>query len=386
MSGEADGHFAGRLRDEIARAGITIQSLADRTHISASHISNLTAGRRMPSLDIAQQLDNALGCAGELTALAAPPEPETVDLIDRIQASDVSPATLERLDATVFELCCQYPYRDAVELQREARQWLARVGDQVRRNVGLTQHRDLLVTAGWLALLIGCLEYDRGLRARAEATRIGAYQLGSESGHGEIVAWAHEMSAWFALTQGRFSDVVTAAEAGQGSDSAHSVRVQLLAQEAKALGRIGDIAAVHRALDRGAGILASLERPSRPEHHFTVDPDKWYFYAMDAYRLASQYELAETYARQVLAKGAGPDGEHAPMRMAEARLTLGVIAAHSGELDEALSFCGRALESTRRSVPSLLMVAREVDAMLSEQFPRDKRVRREFHDRIRTVC
>jgi hypothetical protein len=51
----------------------------------------------------------------------------------------------------------------------------------------------LLTAAGWLALLVGCVEYDLGLRAAAEATRAAAKRLGAEAGNGEIIAWAHEM-------------------------------------------------------------------------------------------------------------------------------------------------------------------------------------------------
>lgn len=185
---------------------------------------------------------------------------ETADLVQRMQASDVSTQTLECLEATVFELCCQYPYRDAGELRREAQRWLGHVGGLLRRPVGLRQHQELLVSAGWLALLVGCLEYDLGMRAAAEATRVAARQLGDEAGYGEIVAWSHEMSAWFALTQGRYTQVVEAAEAGQYADSVHSVRVQLLAQEAKALGRIGDIGAVHGVLERGAHTARRADR------------------------------------------------------------------------------------------------------------------------------
>ena len=52
------------------------------------------------------------------------------------------------------------------------------------------------------------------------------------------------------------------------------------------------------------------------------------FYAMDAYRLVGDDELANRHAQEVLHSGISPDGiELPPMRVAEARLTLGVVAA-----------------------------------------------------------
>src|SRR5439155_23480940 len=117
----------------------------------------------------------------------------------------------------------------------DAQGWLRRIVSQLRKPVGLRQHTELLVAAGWLALLVGCLEYDLGMRTAAEATRTAARQLGDEAGHGEILAWSYEMTAWFALTQGRYQPVLTAAEAGRAADSTHSVAAQLQRQQAKAL-------------------------------------------------------------------------------------------------------------------------------------------------------
>jgi hypothetical protein len=145
--------------------------------------------------------------------------------------------------------------------------------------------------------------------------------------------------------------------------------VQLAGQEAKAFARLGDRDAVRDALDRGRGLLDAMSPPGRPDHHFVVDPDKWDFYAMDAYRLAGDDELAAHHARTVLALGAGPDGEKAPMRMAEARLTLAAVAARAGDLDRAVTTGVAALSAGRKSLPSLLMVAGELDVELHRRFP-----------------
>lgn len=56
------------------------------------------------------------------------------------------------------------------------------------------------------------------------------------------------------------------------------------------------------------------------------------------------------------------------MRNAEARVTLGVVAARQGDLDQALAYGGRALEGERISVPSLLMVSQELAAVVNERF------------------
>ncbi|GGQ50361.1 XRE family transcriptional regulator [Couchioplanes azureus] len=294
---------------------------------------------------------------------------ETAELVRRVQANDAAPATVEALHATVVELCCQYATQPAAGLRAEAHGWLREVARLLHRPTGLAAHRELLVAAGWLALLVGCVEYDLGLRSGAEATRTAARQLGAEAGHPEIVAWSQEMAAWFALTQSRYRDVLTAARAGRAAAPGGSAAVQLAGQEAKALARLGDPAGVRDALGRGRALLDRMPAPGRPDHHFVVDPGKWDFYAMDAYRLAGDDELAARHARTVLDRGAGRDGVKAPMRMAEARLTLAAVAARAGDLEQAVTTGVGALGSGRKSLPSLLMVAGELDVELHRRFP-----------------
>jgi hypothetical protein len=55
--------------------------------------------------------------------------------------------------------------------------------------------------------------------------------------------------------------------------------------------------------------------------------------------------------------------------LAEARVTLGVVAARQGDLDEAISQGGRALSGQRKSLPSLLLASRDLTRVLNERFP-----------------
>jgi hypothetical protein len=59
------------------------------------------------------------------------------------------------------------------------------------------------------------------------------------------------------------------------------------------------------------------------------------------------------------------------MRMAEARLTLGVSAARVGELEEAVAVGGTAFNAQRKSLPTLLMVANELKSELVTRYPRE---------------
>ena len=149
--------------------------------------------------------------------------------------------------------------------------------------------------------------------------------------------------------------------------------VQLHAQRAKAWARIGDRRQVEVALDQGRALLERLPYPENLDNHFAVDPAKWDFYSIGCYRLlgadrdagSTENKLAESYAAEVLRLGTGTAGnELSPMRNAEARVTLGVIAIRQGELERGLDYGRQALSGSRLSIPSLLMVSSELGTVI----------------------
>ncbi|WP_158073393.1 helix-turn-helix transcriptional regulator [Actinophytocola xanthii] len=290
---------------------------------------------------------------------------DMLELVRRLRASAVDPATVEALTITVEQLCCEYAHADARELLATGKAWLGRATEMVENRLTLAQHRDVLRNAGMLALLVGCLEYDLGAIRAAEAARRTAMSIGKEAGDPGIVGWSQEMLAWFQLTAGNLRGVVSTADAGVAAAGSRSVAVQLYGQQAKAYARMGMTEKVHEALEHGRVLLDELPYPDRPDNHFVVDPDKWDFYAMDTYRIVGEDELARRNAEEVIRRGVGPDGTVvAPMRQAEAELTLAVVAARQGDLDEASALGVRALGGRRRSRLSLLMVAAELEQEL----------------------
>ncbi|NEB16621.1 XRE family transcriptional regulator [Streptomyces coelicoflavus] len=294
---------------------------------------------------------------------------ETLEIVSRLNRSDVDAATLDALRITTDRLCSEYPFMASEQLLIEGRQWLRRVVELHSKSLTLAQHREVLALSGWLALLVGCVEYDTGNRHAAESTRRAALSLATEAEHGEIAGWAHEMRAWFALTTGDYRGVIAAAEAGTLAAADHGVAVQLAGQEAKAWARLGDRRRVEVALDRGRNLLEGMPHPENLDNHFVVDPAKFDFYSMDCYRLVGEDKLARTLAEEVLRTGTDFDGtERSPMRNAEARVTLGVTAAREGDLDQALIMGERALQGERRSVPSLIMTSRELAAEMKRRY------------------
>lgn len=311
---------------------------------------------------------------------------DTLELVGRLQRSDLDQATLDGLRITADRLCSEYPFMPAEQLLIEGRAWLRRITARQGQRLTLKQHREILVLAGWVALLVGCVEYDTGNRHAAETTRQAALSLGTEADHGEIVAWAHEMRAWINLTSGDYHGVIAAARAGSEVTPHQSVTVQLLAQEAKAWARIGDRRQTEVALEKGRRLLESLPYPENLDHHFVVDPTKFDFYAMDCYRVLADHRMAENLANEGVRASTDFDGtERAPMRLAEAWVTLGVVAARQGDLEEAVSYGDRALSGERRSLPSLLMASRDLAKALNDHYSGEPETQR-YLDQLRILA
>lgn len=344
---------AGEVEPDRGRSQPFYKPIIARTFGTVTHAMFPVAPHRDPEADV-------LAMAGM----------DTLELVSRLQRSDLDPATLDGLRIMADRLCSEYPFMPADQLLTEGRAWLRRITALQGQRVTLKQHREILVQAGWVALLVGCVEYDTGNRQAAETTRQAALSLGVEADHGEIIGWAHEMRAWINLTSGDYHGVVAAARAGTDVTPHSSVAVQLAAQEAKAWARIGDRRQTEVALDRGRRLLDSMPYPENLDHHFVVDPTKFDFYAMDCYRMLADDKMADNLANEVIQASTDFDGkERAPMRLAEARITLGVVAARQGDLGEAISQGERALNGQRKSLPSLLMVSRDLTRVLNDRYP-----------------
>lgn len=310
---------------------------------------------------------------------------DTLEIVSRLRVSDVNASTLDALAIRKDQLCSEYPHLPAEQLRSEGQEWLNRMTALLEGRLTLSQHREVVALAGYLALLVGCVEYDMGAKMAAESSRKAALTLGQEADNSEIIGWAHEMQAWYCLTLGDYQGAILASNAGEAAAPQHAVTVQLSAQRAKAWARLGDRRQVELALEKGRWLLESMPRPENLDHHFVVDPAKFDFYAMDCYRRLGEKQLAHNYAEQVLRAGTDFDGtELSPMRNAEARVTLGVVAARQGDVDLATREGRRALVGDRKSLPSLALASRELAHLLTEQFA-DAPATAEYLDQLRSV-
>lgn len=288
------------------------------------------------------------------------PDAEFADLIARLRSNQVPAAHLEQARAEVERLCTAYASEDAAAVLHETDGWIAEMVN-LRSRVDLDGHREVYRLTGQLALLRACLTYDRGDEPAAQQSRVAAMGFAQQLNDGVMTAWAHEISAWMALTQGDMPQVIAAANAGIQAAPHASVAAQLHAQKAKAYARMRDTHSAELELESVRQVLNSTPMPSNVRDHFTVDPTKASFYAMDTYRVAGADAMADAMADTVIATSTRTDGTViSPMRLAEAQLTKAVLLARNGDPGTALTVADNALTHQRRSAPSLLLVANEV--------------------------
>ena len=407
-----------RLAHEINRA-MAADGLAGTC--TAARVGRWEHGVATPGDDYRPYLGAALGCTladlglepqhnAELARLAASPRPvvllqvpetagksmvvslhplaaeaelfDTMELAQMAEASDTSQGTLDVLEEAVDLLCRAYPSTPAAVLRDRTRQRLGFVMRLLGGRLTLHQHRELLVHAGWLAALLGCVHYDLGERERAEAARQAAYQLGKQAGHGELMGWAFEMAAWFALVEERYEDAVAAALRGQSVAGTSNAMVQLVLQEAKGDARLGRRREARAALDRGGKVLEGLPVPAHPAHHFVFDRTKWAHYTSTIHTWLDDNDRAKEHALEVIAKHARPDGTtSAPMRTANAHMDLAIVHARRGDLDAAVDKGLRAFTFERQSLADLVFRAGDLDRILQSRY-RGERLAAAFQERL----
>jgi tetratricopeptide (TPR) repeat protein len=294
---------------------------------------------------------------------------DVLELARQAEASDLGGGTLEMIDRAVDRFCRDYPTVAPTVLVPRVQQRLRYLAKLLKGKVTLAQHRHLLVGSGWLATLLACLQFDLGDCDGAEASQAAAYTFAYEAEHQELLAWTHELLAWWALVDHRYDEVIEHARTGLAIAPHASAGVQLAVQEAKGWSRLGDARRAEEAMRTAGTVLSRLPRPEHPEHHFVFDASKLSFYAATCYTWLGDGEHAREHATQVISQCLEVPGQvRWPVRLAETRVDLGLVAAGEGRIDEACELGRQALASQRKSGSTLGRVT-ELDALLMRGHP-----------------
>ncbi|MEM9656564.1 MAG: XRE family transcriptional regulator [Actinomycetota bacterium] len=335
------------------------------------------SGKHKPNPDYRRLIAAAFGTVtlavfGERPAIAAHAYDSvgTLELVERLRASDLDSTTLDVVKAEVDRLCVDYSWADPHQLLNDATMWLNHL-DQLRAGrVTIIEHQRILELAAWLTLLIGTISFDIADLKGAEGARRIALRLGQETGNQEIEAWGYEMAGWFNLAYQRWERVIPTAQAGSAVAGDRGIGAQLAIQEAEALARLGARGEADKALARAQTILEGLPATPNPLHHFEVEHDKFDKALMHIHLIQGDDRQAAMLSDELERKFTNRDGTMTkPMRVADARSVRAVIAGRGGDIDHALELGHSAFNIERQTVPSLVKNTAELAEFLEAGFP-----------------
>ncbi|MEU4443330.1 helix-turn-helix domain-containing protein [Actinosynnema sp. NPDC050801] len=360
-------------------AGFTQESFAEAMYVDRSTVARWETGAREPLpyqrpklarlLKIStDELDGLLSPGTTIASVeprSAPvpvedDEQDALELVRRINASDVGQETLERLEAAVDELAIAYPRTPPAALLGRVRQHLGYVARLLDARKPLAEHQRLLVVGGWLSLLGATVHIDLGQAPAASARLKTAASLAMHTGHDEIQAWVCETEAWRTLTDGDYAKALELSQTAKAiAPTGGSVAIQATAQAGRAFARLGQRREAYAAIHEVQQLASGLTRPEHPEHHYRYDPDKAVAYTATTLAWVGD-PAAEGYAREIIRRlGGGSDPGTWPRRVASANIDLSLALLVDDRLDEACGHTMRAITSGR-VVPSNRWRAAEV--------------------------
>jgi len=294
----------------------------------------------------------------------APGLVDALDVSRHAGASSLAPGTLDQLRQAIDGFTTLFPTTPADLLRDEVlgmRRW---VGSLMDRKLTLNEHRELIVAAGWLSVLLGLLCFDGGEHPAARVWCDDGRERGLEAGHLELAAWSREPLVLAAFYAGQPAEAVAAAREGLAlAPRGSGAEVKMAAHEMRVLADLGDRHGFTQARRRAE--TSYLKLP--PTGHVPGKP--WAVSVRGdlpplmgaSMVLLADWATAERLKRQELASG--PDHD-APGRSI-GYLDHGIALAHIGRLDEATAVGVRALTS-RRVVGSVLVQAGRLDRALVE--------------------
>ncbi|WP_405583696.1 helix-turn-helix transcriptional regulator [Streptomyces sp. NBC_01190] len=279
-------------------------------------------------------------------------EMDAWELARRVQASDVGPETLTRLEQAFNELAISYPQSSPQDLSQRVRRHSAYVARLLDARKTLAEHRRLLVIGGWLSLLGATVHIDLKQDDAATARLQTAATLARHADHPEIEAWCYETEAWRVLTAGDYLRAIELSQIAQRiAPAGSSALIQSTAQEGRAHARLGQAQDTYAAIDRVQKMSAKREQPDQPEHHYQYDPAKSLSYTATTLAWVGD-PVAETYAREVITRlSPADDVSKWPRRVASANIDLALVLTSGNRLDEASHVAQKAILSGR-VVPS----------------------------------
>jgi transcriptional regulator with XRE-family HTH domain len=276
------GSFGAELARIMERRGIGVRELARRTDYAAGYISNLRTGTKTPSPMVAEILDSALEADGRLIEVerhvASDPMPQpdrgpalersedALDVLSRVQKlhrGTVHPEIIGQLQDYMQQTVARYEKLDhssLVPAMLKQRAWIDSLLDECYHP---GQRQQLFEIAGAASGVLGYVAVGRGDFPLARAYCLEAFQLGNFAGDANLQAWARGLQSFCEYYAGRYDEALKLARDGlhYGQSGPQSVRLTINGA-ARAMGKLGNAAGVHRSVDEAYDLMSRNNVPS----------------------------------------------------------------------------------------------------------------------------
>jgi len=312
---------------------------------------------------------------------------EAIELLQRVEATDVGHRTLAAIAESLGSLCRDYTHIAPAKLLPSLVAFQVLIGRLLDGRATLAQRRELVSQAGWLSLLTATADLDLGYSRGADANFAAARTMAAETDDLALGAAVHETQAWQALSRGDLARAAEHCHAGIAlAPRSSSAYLQLCTQLARVSAKLGDADTTYAQVDEA---LTALDRSPRvrgqAEHHFVCDEGRVIMHSAAALVwLDDSSAIAADYARRAVAHYE-TDAEPKVHHLATARMNLALLLAGSGQPTEAASIGALAFESSWRLCQTDLFLAGDLDGALTGRYGNAHEVT-EFHEHYLEMC
>ena len=288
---------------------------------------------------------------------------ESVELLRRIEASELGPGTVEQMQELVERLGVDYFAMPPAQFRETVLSWRRYVARLLDGKLTLGERRDLYAVAGWLSGLVA--EASLALGDAAGPHCATALSLAQEAGDTRLAGWVRGTQAQIALYVGDPRDAVAFAQAGRLiAPTGSAALVRSCTQQARASARLGDHRGTQIALDAGEDAWNRLSQPlARSIYSFGASYLP--YCAATAFVWLGDRANAVRSASEAIEATNGT-GEP-PVGRATSRIDMAIALVQDSEVEEASAIGLQALDACTQRVT--LIARRRIEELLAALQP-----------------
>lgn len=378
--------FAAEVRRFMAERGMSLRQLGRAASYDPSYLSKVLSGRKPHSPYLAARLDRALGAAGQIRDAASEQTGRRSDRNRGGSEASSTPRVVQALqtalsagtggmDIAADSLTELIPhYSRAVSMAASVQ-----VYDEllcVRSFAGTLLDRgryarrsDLVVTTGWLSVLLAISATDLGDHATALVWCSDTERRGRDTGHPELEGWAALTRALNAYYQGQADRSAVLSRRGQQVTRPGTVPyAKLAAQEMRSFAMMGDADGMASARRNAAAAIELLPSGAGAGGAFSIPLAQDPPYTATSLLLVHRYLEAAQATRQVINTVYRGKAGDQPSKYARTLLILALAEAGLGQVDAACSAGQEALDHGQPAWTTMVL-AGQLDQVLAGSYP-----------------